>query len=274
MKKDILERLEAFKKALTSLKSEVSTVQSERVSRSSTRNVADSIATQWVEELRSPLEHKFKIPQDTIKSTSEQMKRLHILSRPNNLKTSYIKTINAVLKKFEDKFTLPIKQSSYEIASILDLQKLIPGLADPAESEYLKEAINCAGDGYPRAAVVMGWCAVIDKIQKEILSIGLEKFNETSTNIKNQKRGRFRRWNKEFSVATLSELQEVFDTDLIVILEGMDLIDGNQAERLRTCFQYRKHSAHPGKAPIDDPHLVVFFTDINDIVLQNPTFSS
>jgi len=65
----------------------------------------------------------------------------------------------------------------------------------------------------------------------------------------------------------------VFDTDLLVVLEGMGLLDGNQAERLRTCFQYRNHSAHPGEAPIDDPHLIAFFSDIAAIVLQNQQFA-
>ena len=96
----------------------------------------------------------------------------------------------------------------------------------------------------------MGWCALVDKIQKKIIRIGLNQFNATSTKLKAQTSGKFKRWNKEFSVSTLSELQAVFDTDLIVVLEGMGLLDGNEAERLETCFQHRNHSAHPGEAPI------------------------
>jgi hypothetical protein len=73
---------------------------------------------------------------------------------------------------------------------------------------------------------------------------------------------------------TLNELQEVFDTDLITICEGMGLLDSNQADRLKQVdFQYRNHSAHPGQAPIEDPHLVAFFTDINEIILTNPKFA-
>jgi hypothetical protein len=116
----------------------------------------------------------------------------------------------------------------------------------------------------------MGWCAAIDKIQKKILLLGLGQFNKASTNLKNQTSGKFKNWNKEFNVTSLSELQTVFDTDLLVVLEGMQLLDGNQAERLRTCFQYRNHSAHPGEAPIQDAHLIAFFTDITEIVLKNP----
>lgn len=146
-------------------------------------------------------------------------------------------------------------------------------MSNPEESDYLKEAVECAEAGHKRAAIVLGWCALVDKLQKQILRMGLDKFNAASNKVKNQTSGKFKNWNKQFSVTTLSELQTVFDTDLLVVLEGMNLIDGNQAERLRTCFQYRNHSAHPGEAPIEDAHVVAFFTDINAIVLQNPTFN-
>jgi hypothetical protein len=273
MKQSTLDKLQRFKKELQTLKSSVSAVDGKTINRKAIRDHADAIATQWVEELRSPLEHKFQLPKDLIEKTAGEMKQLHVLSRPSNLKSSYLKTLNATLKKFDDKFILPIKQSATEVESILDLEKLIPGLADPAESNYLKEAVACAEAGYKRAAIVLGWCALIDKVQKEIVRLGLAKFNAASVAVRSQTSGKFKTWNKAFSVATLSELQTVFDTDLLVVLEGMGLLDGNQAERLRTCFQYRNHSAHPGEAPIEETHVVAFFTDINAIVLQNAAFN-
>lgn len=270
MKQNILEKLEAFKSELRLLKTEVSALTTKVVSRLAIRNRADNIATMWVEELRSPLEHKYKLSKDVIDGTAEAMKQLHILSRPNNQKSSYLKTVNKVLQRFDNRFILPIKQMSFEVEGILDLRKLIPGLTDPDESDYLTEAISCAEAGFRRAAIVMGWCAVINALQSYIIRMGLDKFNKASTKVKNQKKGKYKNWKKEFSVTTLSELQEVFDTDLLVVLEGNELFDGNQAGRLRTCFQYRNDSAHPGLAPIEDVHLIAFFTDINMIVLQNP----
>jgi hypothetical protein len=273
MKQQILESLQKFKKELQTLKSEVSKVEANTINRKAIQQRADAIATTWVEELRSPLEHKFAVPRDLIEEMAATMKQLHILSRPSNLKSSYLTTINAALKNFDDKFCLPIKQSATQVESILELRKLIPGLVDPEESDYLKEAVECAEAGHKRAAIVLGWCALIDKVQKRIIQLGLTQFNATSTKLKNQTSGKFKNWKKEFSVSTLSELQTVFDTDLLVVLEGMELLDGNQAERLRTCFQYRNHSAHPSDAPIEDAHVVAFFTDIALIVLQNPAFN-
>lgn len=273
MKQEILAELEQFKKEAQKLRRDVSEIPSKRVNRQSARKSADLLASSWVEELRSPLEHTFKLDIDMIQSTSELMKRMHVLSRPNNLKESYLDVLNALLNKFDDKFTLPIKQMPVEVQSVLDLQNLIARL-NPDESEYMKEAISCASHGFKRASVVMGWCAVIDRIHKKLIVSGFDKFNSTAKRLKAQSTGKFKTWNKDFNITTGSELQTVFDTDLMVVLEGMGLIDGNQSDRLRTCFQYRNHSAHPGAAAIEDAHLVVFFTDISQIILQNPNFNA
>jgi len=274
MKKPILDKVEAFKKELQLLKKEVNALATPQVNRKAIRDHADAIATTWVEELRSPLEHKAKLPPELIEQTAADMKQLHILSRPSNLKSSYLTVIDRTLKKFDDKFVLPIKQSATEVESIFDLQKLVPGLPNPDESDYLKEAVECAAAGHRRAAIVMGWCAVVDKFQQKLMRVGLDKFNATSTKIKAQTSGKYKRWNKEFNVTTLSELQTVFDSDIVIILEGMSLIDGNEAERLEICFTYRNQSAHPSAAPIADPNVVAFFSDITAIVLANPVFNS
>ena len=274
MKKLILDKVEAFKKDLQLLKKELNSLTTQQVNRKAIREHADAIASTWVEELRSPLEHKAKLPADLIEQTATDMKQLHVLSRPSNLKTSYLAVIDRTLKKFDDKFVLPIKQSAAEVESIFDLQKLVPGLPNPNESDYLKEAVECATAGHRRAAIVMGWCAVVDKFQQKIMLLGLEKFNATSNKIKMQTSGKYKRWNKEFNVTTLSELQTVFDSDIVIVLEGMGLIEGNQAERLEMCFTYRNQSAHPSAAPIADPNVVAFFSDITAIVLANPVFNS
>jgi len=273
MKQEALANLEKFRDLLKSLKKELNATNSKTINKISIRRMADSVATIWVEELRSALEHKFKLDKELIRETADDMKHLHRLSRPNNLKSSYLRVISRVLKRFDDKFILPIKQMSIEVEKILDLTKIIPTLPDPAESQYLQEAVECASSGHTRAAIVMGWCCAVDRIQRKIMSIGFSQFNATSHKLKNQTSGKYRRWNKEFCISSLAELQEIFDKDLIVLIEGMGLIDSNQAQRLEICFLYRNHSAHPGEAPIEEPHVITFFTDINTIILQNPKFS-
>lgn len=275
MKAETLQKLDSFESDVRKLRKAVHSATGERITKQQLRRDAEEIATRWVEELRSPLEHKFSIGKDVIAKTSELMKRLHVLSRPNNRRQSYLDVLDAVLSRFKNKFVLPIQQTRTVVENVFDLEKLVSGLPDPDESEYLKEAVDCANARFCKAAVVLGWCAAIDRIQRKVQQVGFAAFNAASTALKNQTSGKHKRWNKEFKVATIAELQQVFDSDLIVICEGMGLLDGNQADRLIAVdFQWRNHSAHPGEAPIEDPHLLAFFTDINSIILTNPKFAA
>jgi hypothetical protein len=181
--------------------------------------------------------------------------------------------LDDILNDYKNKFILPIQQMPVAVENVFDLQKLVSGLADPEESEYLKEAIDCANANFKKAAIVMGWCAAIDRIQKKIQVLGLATFSKMSSLMKQQNSGRHKHFKKEFVIATLGDLQAVFDPDLIQVCEGLQLLDSNEADRLiKVDFQYRNHSAHPGNAPIEDAHVVSFFIDINKIILTNPKF--
>jgi hypothetical protein len=273
MKTETLKMLESFEADLRQLRKNAA-ASGERITSKIIRGTAEELATRWVEDLRSPLEHKFKIAAEAIEQTSNSMKQLHILSRPNNRKSSYLKTLDPVLKDFKNKFVLPIQQTATAESSVFNLHKLVTGLPNRDESDYLKEAIDCANATYCKAAIVLGWCAAISRIQKKVQLLGFDAFNAASLSLKQQTSGRHKRWNKQFSVTSLGELQAVFDADLITVCEGMQLLDSNQADRLIDVdFQYRNHSAHPGEAPIEDPHLVAFFTDITAIILTNPKFA-
>lgn len=155
MKQDFLNTLQEFKLKLSKLRKQLKLFAGTQISKQEYRKAAEEIATDWVESIRSPLEHKFKISKEIIEATAEQMKRLHQLARPNNQKTSYLNCLDTVLAKFDDKFILPIQQRAPENNSIPSLLHLIPILKNANESQYLTEAIECAQAGHNRAAVVM-----------------------------------------------------------------------------------------------------------------------
>lgn len=273
MKQEILGQLESFETELRQLRKDIRALASERVNRGELRQRAERLADAWVEELRSPLEHKFELPVELIRDMSSLMKRLHVLSRPNNRRSSYDEVLSSALRDFKNRFSLPIQQASFEVESSFDLAKVVSGLTDAKESDYLAEAIACANGGYRRAAVVMGWCAAVDHIQRKVQALGFAAFNAAADRVRQQTSGKFKTWTKAFNITTAGELQAIFDRDLITVLEGgLELVDSNQADRLRTDFDYRNQSAHPGLAPIEDPHLVAFFSDIVSIVLLNPAF--
>ena len=166
---------------------------------------------------------------------------------------------------------LPSESNTTSLSKSLSL--LAAKVINPAERGFIEEAIICIDHSASRAAIVLGWCAAIHRLRRKVESLGFPAFNAASTKLKNQTTGKYKRYTKEFSVSSFGEFQTtVFDTDLIIVLEGMGLIDGTQSQRLENCFEYRCHSAHPGDAPIEAPHLAAFFSDIVGIILANPTF--
>lgn len=271
-KQTILRELTAFEKELRALRSDVKKVASQKINRQDLRERAENLATKWVEDLRSPLEHRFDLSPDVIAEMADHMKHLHVLSRPGNRKATWENRLNQVLRNFKNRFVLPIQQRPEPQETGYSLSRVVTTLSDAEESDYLQEAVACADAGFTRAAVVMGWCAVVDRIQRKVQQVEFESFNQASHELRARTAGKFKRYNKSFNVTTLSELQAVFDTDLIIVLEGMELLDGNQASRLQRRFEERNQSAHPGNAPIGEVHVEAFFTDIVEIVLTNPRF--
>ena len=69
MKEKTIELLRGYKNDLTTLKREISKLTTEKVSRKVLRQSAEKLASRWVEEIRSPLEHKFNIDKIVIDET-------------------------------------------------------------------------------------------------------------------------------------------------------------------------------------------------------------
>lgn len=120
---------------------------------------------------------------------------------------------------------------------------------------------------------MLGWCATIARVHEKIGEIGYDRFTQATHEMHDKTTGRFKAFKKKFPVDTLSDLQRIFDTDILFVLEYLELIDSNQHSRLRHCFDMRNHSAHPGQAPITGENLYSFFSDITQIVLKNPKFA-
>lgn len=267
---DLLGQLQAD---LAALARAVKAETANSVARKSIRDEAQRIGTSWFSTVRPAIERGV-IPVDTLDRYGKGFERLVKISSPNNLKTSYIDTLEGLTKKFKAELLLPLQTAAPPSKDASTFDELFASLGDAdVDDAYLKEAVDCARAGFIRAAAVMGWCAAIARIHRAVEKIGFQKFNVASASMASQTQGRFKRFNKAQSVTSISELQLVFDTDILWILEGMDVIDSNQHTRLRSCFDLRNHSAHPGEAPVTPYNLLSFFSDIIEIVLKNGKFA-
>jgi hypothetical protein len=268
----MIEKLRTFNQSLKSLKADISKETAVMVGKKQLRDRAEALATSWFPEIASELAKHPVLSAQTIEVYSNAFARLLKLSSATNRRTSYLEVLTAPSKSFHDDIILPIQMEPKIAKEVSLLEKLFTDLG-PAEDAYMKEAIACASHQYYRASAVLGWCAAIDRIHRVIETIGFAKFNATSKTMAAATSGRFKKFSSANNVATMSELREVFDGNILWILEGMGLIDNNQNTRLRSCYDLRCQCGHPGDAPVTEYNLASFFSDINEILFKNPKFA-
>jgi len=277
MENEFLTKLEELEKALKFLRGRIKKEKSKAIGKKELRETAKLLAQEWFSEIKNNLNdisEVCKIQNETISEYDKSFQDLLKISAPNNLKTKYIAILKNLCRNFRRDLVLPIQSSVPDkIGSFIGLDNILVNIKDPTEKEYMEEAIGCAKRGFRRAATILGWCATIDRIHHKIEKIGFQAFNVTQAQLASQQQGRFKKFKTVKNVNSLNELRtELFDSEILWIIEGMGLIDSNQHTRLKSCYDMRSQSAHPGDAPITDPNLLSFFSDINEIVFKNPKF--
>ncbi|WP_263769456.1 hypothetical protein [Propionivibrio soli] len=259
----LLEDLKRFRKVL-----KAETVP--QVGKKILRNKANELGSAWHRDFSPKL--KSAVPDEVCARYDEGFTRLIKLSSPNNLRSSYLDALNDLISKFRDELVIPAKQGLLATASPSAFDSFFASLAGTEESGYLQEAVACARAAHFRAAAVLGWSAAIDRIHRKLEGLGFQQFNVSSARMAGQQSGRYKKFNQVQNVNSIGEIREVFDTIVLWVIEGMGLIDSNQHTRLRSCFDMRCQSAHPGEAPITSFNLLSFFSDLDQIIFSNPKF--
>jgi hypothetical protein len=270
----MLDELRQLHAGLKDLRRDVSREAGPQIAKNELRKRAETLSTSWFSTTAPSLAQHHLLSTEAVERYSALFATLLKLSRPNNLRSRYLEVIKDILKKFHDELVLPIQTEPKLAKEVSHLEKMLEGLASDEENAYLKEATACAAEGFLRAAAVLGWCSAIDRIHRAIEKIGFAKFNTVSQQMAAATSGRFKKFSSPQKITSISELREVFDSNILWILEGMHLIDNNQHTRLRSCFELRCQSSHPGDAPVTEYNLLSFFSDIYEIVLKNPKFAA
>jgi hypothetical protein len=264
--------LVTFLDDLKGLRRLIRTETASSISKIKIRSAAEELGSRWSRLLNEIRTHGIILP-DVLEKYSKACTRLVKISAPSNLKTSYLDTLDILTKRLRDELIIPL-QTAAAATNVSLFDAFIAAIVDPAESDYFRESLECAKGGHLRAATVMAWCAAIDRIHRAIEQIGFDKFNTMSVQMTAQQKGRYKKFNTPVNISSLSEMREVFDTTVLWVIEGMGLIDSNQHTRLRSCFEMRCHSAHPGEAPITEFNLISLFSDLQKIVMENPKFAA
>jgi len=233
----------------------------------------EGLATKWFEDIEPVLRSSFHLDEEVLSKYREPFGKLLELSGGRPSKKVVLTIFESMLSSYNANILVPVQKHEILYAKFPSLDTILAHAVD-LEIEYLVEAIECANLGKKRAAIVLGWCATVNRLQLFIEKEGFEKLNRASLQMCKIQTGRYKRFNKKFDIQNLSDLRmSVFDSDLLWVLEFLGAIDGNQHEKLEICFTMRNTSAHPGDASVTDENLLSFFSDVDTLVFANTRFS-
>lgn len=267
----MIDDLDTFLTDLKALRSDINKEDTRAIGKQNLRKRAERLARDWFSRFREPVERRAVVEPLVLEELNESFARLLRLSSPSNLKKSYLDVLNSITRRFKKDIIVPLAQNPTS-DDIGQFSELMGEIEKMPEADYLSEAIQCADSGFLRAAAVLGWSAAVYRLRLKVSEIGYDVFNSAADRLLNTISGRFKRFNKRFTISSMNEMNEVFDTDLLWVLEGMQLIDLNEHTRLKSCFDLRCQSAHPGDAPVKHHNLLSFFSDLKEIVFKNDKF--
>jgi hypothetical protein len=274
MSSSLTEDLQVVLNGLRKLRRDLDAETAMHVGKAAHREEAKRLAQAWRQDLVVRLRAQAWADRAMLTSYDEQFKKLLELSISPNRRKTYETSIQAICRAFRKDLILP-SVAGGEASGPDTWDSFLSELPTSTEGDYFREAVDCAKSGYLRASAVIGWCACVDHIHRKIAAVGFDTFSRTSEKLAAQTTGRFKRFNKRFVIESIGDLRAtVFDDDLLLVVEGLGLIDNNEFRRLRSCFDLRNQAGHPGDAPVTEFNLMSFFSDIVSIVLKNDKFQA
>lgn len=271
-KKEFIVSLKDFKLQLQNVRKKCEAAPGKQVQSKQLLNELEDIASIWFEQLEQELRVSYHINDEIIAKHRELFGQALEISDGKPSKQVVFGIFDTIIDSFHNDLLVPVQKFN-EIANKYPSLDTILGHSNGLEQDYLLEAIDCAKAGKLRAAIILGWCAVVNRLHLYVQKEGFDKFNSATVRMSAIQNGRYKRFNKKFDIQNLADLRmSVFDNDLLWVLEFMGSIDGNQHERLEICFTMRNTSAHPGEAPVTPENVLSYFSDLDSLILNNPKF--
>lgn len=230
-------------------------------------------ASVWFELIEPSLRRGFDLPPEIVDPYHDNFGKLLEYSQAYYAKKTILGLLDQILKKFSSDVLLPVQKHMGPTTKSAQLDHLLEDLDEP-EKFFLEEAINCFNSGYRRASIVLGWSAAVNRLHSIVEINGIDEFSKASKQMANINTGRYKRFNKKFDLHNRSELEmSVFDNDLLWVLEFMNVVDGNEHERLNICLTMRNTAAHPASTGVSEENVLSFFSDLHTLVFskQKPT---
>jgi hypothetical protein len=222
----------------------------------------------WAEHVEKEIT-RFGVNETICAKYRDALRKLHSLSSKRNQRTSHKRVIKSLLADFHADLVQPVWFHGGADPSEA-IKQIIADIPYPDQKGYLEEALRCIEADCKRAAAVLGWSAAMHHIHSKIEEIGFDKFNKKADDLSKQTKGRFKGFKASAPVESISDLREVADRRILTVLDGMELLETNQRQRLEYGLDMRIQASHPGDAEVTLTNLESFFSDLSTLVFKNP----
>lgn len=269
----MIEELEKFLAGVVDLQEAIKKNSSAIIAKSDLKQKSLNVCKVWLHTLSTKIRGYSLIDDQLINTIDAEFEKLFEISSSNNRKTSYQKLLKELPKNIQKTILVPLirkEQTNQNFLAQVILNKIYESVTDVDEKTYFEEAAKAAFCQCYKAAIVMVWCAVIDRLQKLIETKGLSVFNKTSKTLKKKQSGFYRRFSKEFNISMNNELQEIFDRDLIFVLSAMVNLDINEINAITHLFDTRNHCAHPSDYKVDELAYTNYLNEVLKLIITNP----
>ena len=143
-----------------------------------------------------------------------------------------------------------------------DLRELLTHLTNPAENEFLKEAIDCFEISAYRASIVMVWNLTVDHLFAFILKHKLSEFNSALA-LNTDKRI------KITSVTNRDDFSEIPENKFIEFCRTAKIISNDIRKILDTKLGIRNTYAHPSNLKVSESKAIEFIDDlVTNVILK------
>ncbi len=115
------------------------------------RDRAAFLGKRWSAEILPELTRRYSLQPDVLQKYATASARLIKLSSPNNSKASYLVSLESLIKPMRGELILPIQSGEVKRASSA-FEAFVATLKDSQEGAYFQEAVDCAAQGFLRAA--------------------------------------------------------------------------------------------------------------------------
>ncbi len=228
----------------------------------------DDAVRVWAERIEKEI-IRFGVDETVCSKYRDSLRKLHSLSSKRNQRKSHQRVIKELLVGFHSDLVQPVMFHGGADPSEA-IKQIIADIPYPDQKGYLEEALRCIEADCKRAATVLGWSAAMHHIHSKIEEIGFDKFNKKGDDLSKQTKGRFKGFKASAPVESISDLREVADRRILTVLDGMEILETNQRQRLEYGLDMRIQASHPGDAEVTLTNLESFFSDLSTLVFKNP----